>query len=125
MLNFYYTELKNKEAKRFTKSLIGIKSVVDASGPKKVPHLKKRSKKAQIKEKRQSDINYSNQLLMDRMVEIDGRNISKNKNFTKVENSKKSLNRFSRSKNNLRINEENLKFLHRLQSAQPVLSLQK
>jgi hypothetical protein len=120
--NSHYEDfLKDKEAKRFHKSLQEIKSIVDTSGPKKVPHLKKRSKKAQLKQERQAEINYKNQKLMEKMIIIDGRT-----RYSDISNghSYRSLNKESRSKNNVRINDENQKLLERLQNAQPVLSMQ-
>ena len=103
--NSHYEEfLKSKEAKRFHRSLNGIRPMVDTSCPKKVPHLKKRSKKVQLKEERKIEINFSNQKLMEKMIGIDNR---------------------TKPTDDMRINEENLKFLGRLQSAQPVLSSEK
>lgn len=120
--NSHYEDfLKDKEARRFHKSLQGIKSIVDTSGPKKVPHLKKRSKKAQLKQERQEEINYKNQKLMEKMIVIDGRTRYSD---ISTRHSYRSLNKESRSKNNVRISEENQKLLERLQNAQPVLSLQ-
>ena len=115
----YEDFLKEKETRRFVKSLHGIKSIVDTSGPKNVPHLKKRSKKAQLREARQEEINFTNRVLMDKIFSIDSRANSK-RNSSNTH----SLNKNSRSKNNVRINEENQKILERLQQAQPALSLQ-
>lgn len=119
----YEDFLKEKETKRLVKSLQGIKSIVDTSGPKKVRHLKKRSKKAQLREARQEEINFTNQILMSKMFSIDSR-VNSKRNSTHKQSSH-SLNKNSRSKNNVRINEENMKILGRLQQAQPALSLHK
>jgi Hemingway/CFA97 len=121
--NSHYEDfLKNKEAKRFIKSLYDIKPIVNTSGPKKVLHLKKRSKKIQLRENRAEEISYSNQKLMEKMMSIESRAFyvgDSSGSFSK------SLNKSYRSKTNMNINQENLRILDRLQSAQPVLSLEK
>lgn len=122
--NLHYEDyLKAKESKRLFKSLRGIRPIVDTSGPKKVPHLKKRSKKAQLREARQEEINFSNQILMEKMFSIDARSVNPHKSIRP--HSQFSLNKKNRSKNNIRINEENQKILERLQNAQPSFSLEK
>ena len=122
--NTHYDDyLKDREAKRLYRSLRGIKSIVDASCPRKVPHLKKRSKKAQLKDDRQEEINYSNQILMEKMFNIDSRILQARSASRR--NSQRSLNKNNRSRQNFRINEENQKLLERLQRANPVLSIQK
>ena len=113
--------LKAKEAKRFYKSLISIKPLVDTSRPKPVTHLKKRSKKTQMKDFRQMDIEHSNQVLMEKMLNIEKR--SNLANPTKPNG--KSLNKESRCRFNSNVNKENMKILERLQSAQPANCLKK
>lgn len=111
--------LKDRESKRFHKSLQEIKSIVDTKSPKKIPHLKKRSKKAQLQERRQEEIEHNNQILMQKMIIIDTRSyISPHSS----KQTRKSLNKEFRSKNYIRINNENTKFCVRLHSAKPVLS---
>lgn len=117
----YEDFLKNKESKRYYKSLNEIKPIVNTSRPKPVSHLKKKSKRTRLLDDRQKEIDHTNQVLMDKMVNIDNRH----KGFSFKKHSGKSLNKETRSKTNMRINEENLKLLERLQSAQPVLSQQK
>ena len=117
----YEDFLKAKEARRFHKSLSGIKPLVDTSRPKPVKHLKKRSKKSQIKEFRQMDIDFSNQVLMEKMLNIEKRNNLGNPG----KRTGKSLNKESRCRYNSRVTEENMKLLERLQSAQPAICLKK
>ena len=117
----YEDFLKAKEAQRFHKSLRGVKPLVDTSRPKAVSHLKKRSKKTQMKDCRQMDIEHSNRVLMEKMM-----NIEKRSNLPDPQKvTGRSLNKESRCRFNSKVNKENLQILERLQSAQPVNSLKK
>ena len=121
--NSHYDDfLKEKESRRLYKSLSKVKSIIDNKNPKKVPHLKTRSKKYQLQKEIKEDINYKNQILMEKMFNINGRALP-----PKISKplSNKSLNKQARSKNTMKINKENSKILVRLQSARPVLSAQK
>jgi hypothetical protein len=116
----YEDFLKAKEAKRFHKSLNEIRPLVDSSRPKQVKHLKKRSKKNQIIDFRQKDIDHSNKVLMEKMI-----NIEKRLKSIGSKHSKRSLNKESRCRFNFQVNQENMKLLERLQSAQPAICLKR
>ena len=93
--------------------LQGIKARVDTNAPKEIYHLKQKLKSKALKQNYISTIHAENQILLQKMMEINTRN-SQGKKLTE-NSSTRSLNEYARAQHLTKITEENLNFLNRLQ----------
>ena len=93
--------------------LQGIKARVDTNAPKEVYHLKQKLKSKALKQNYISTIHAENQILLQKMMEINTR--SSNPKKLTENSSARSLNDYARVQQLSKINEENINFLNRLQ----------
>lgn len=118
--------LREKETKRYQRSLSSVQSIVKKTAPQTMRHLQVKAKKQQLIQDRNEEIQNHNQLLLKKMYSIDSKptNLNPGNLIPKVP-SISNLNSKVRSRNLSRIYDENKKLLERLQGAESVYSYQK
>src|SRR5574343_544465 len=102
-----------KEHATHKNRLQGVKARVDTNAPKEIYHLKQKLKSKALKQSYISTIHAENQILLQKMMEINTRN-SQGKKLNE-NSSTRSLNEYARAQQLSKITEENLNFLNRLQ----------
>ncbi|CAG9310044.1 unnamed protein product [Blepharisma stoltei] len=119
--------LREKEAQRYHRSLSSVRSVMNThKAPKEMRHLQYKAKRIRLIQDRNEEIEHQNQLLLNKMYNIDSKPSSLNPNNCAPRSpSITNLNSKVRSRNLSRIYDENKKFLERLQNAESAYSIEK
>ena len=110
-----------KEHAIHRKKLLKIKSRVDNRPPRSMPHVKHKAKKEFEELKVQAEIQYHNQLLLNKLQKIE---LNSNRPQTSQKPQSGFINRL-RLEELMRIGDENQKILTRIQSAKPYYSTRK
>jgi hypothetical protein len=100
-----------------------IKSRVDTQAPKELLHVKQKLKSKALKQSHISTIHAENQILLQKMMEINTRGSNSKK--LHENSSSRSLNEFARAQQLSKITEENLNILNRLQEVKSSYNFRK